>query len=72
MTVIETIAAADFMHAADSELFNRPRAEAVRMRKAIEDYLTYLNCETRNSTSATCQEWKTSLVQRPPYAVGLK
>jgi len=49
------------MHAADMELFNRPRAEVVRMRKAIEDYLTYLNCETRNSTPATCQEWKTSL-----------
>jgi hypothetical protein len=56
-----------FMHA-DGELFNRPRADVVRMRKVIEDYLTYLNCETRNSTSATCQEWKTSL----PYDVGLK
>jgi hypothetical protein len=55
-----------FMHAADSGLFDRPRAEVVRMRKVIEDYLTYLNCETRNSTSATCQEWKTSLVRRPP------
>lgn len=50
-----------FMHAANIEFFNRPRAEVVRMRKAIEDHLTYLNCETRNSTPATCQEWKTSL-----------
>lgn len=50
-----------FMHAADLEFFNRPRADGVRMRKVIEDYLTYLNCETRNSTPATCQEWKTSL-----------
>lgn len=50
-----------FMHAADLQFFNRPRAEAVRIRKVIEDYLTYLNCETRNSTSATCQEWQTSL-----------
>ena len=50
-----------FMHAADMELFNRPRAEVVRMREVIEDHLTYLNCETRNSTPATCQEWKTSL-----------
>lgn len=53
-----------FMHAADIEFFNRPRAEAVRMRKVIEDYLTYLNCETRNSTPSTCQEWKTSLASR--------
>jgi hypothetical protein len=50
-----------FMHAADTELFNRPRAEFVRIRKGIEDHLTYLNCQTRNSTPATCQEWKTSL-----------
>lgn len=50
-----------FMHSADIELFNRPRAEVLRMRKVIEDYLTYLNCETRNSTPATCQEWTTSL-----------
>ena len=50
-----------FMHAADIEFFNRPRAEAVRMVKGIEDYLNYLNCETRNSTPVTCQGWKTSL-----------
>jgi hypothetical protein len=50
-----------FMHAADTELFDRPRAEVVRMRKVIENYLTYLNCDTRNATPATCQEWKSSL-----------
>jgi hypothetical protein len=48
-----------FMHAA--EFFNRPDAEVLRIRKGIEDHLTYLNCKTRNSTPATCQEWKTSL-----------
>jgi hypothetical protein len=53
------------MHAADVQFFNRPTAEAMRMRKAIEDYLTYLNCETRNSTPATCQEWRTSLAAPP-------
>jgi hypothetical protein len=56
-----------FMHAGNIEFFNRPRAEVVRIRKVIEDHLTYLNCETRNSTPATCQEWKTSL----GYPVGL-
>jgi hypothetical protein len=49
-----------FMHG-EIEFFNRPRAEVVRIKKVIEDHLTYLNCETRNSTPATCQEWKTSL-----------
>lgn len=48
-----------FMHAA--EFFNRPSEEVMQIRKLIEDHLTYLNCEARNSTSATCQEWKTAL-----------
>ena len=54
-----------FLYAA--EFFNRPSAEVVRIRKLIEDHLTYLNCETRNSTPATCQEWKTSLA----YSISL-
>jgi hypothetical protein len=50
------------MHAAAIDFFGRPLPEVVLIRKEIEDHLTYLNCETRNSTPATCQEWKTSLV----------
>jgi hypothetical protein len=55
-----------FMHAADMAFFNRPRAEVVRIRKVIEDHLTFLKCEARNSTPATCQEWKAS----PAYRAG--
>lgn len=55
-----------FMHAADTEFFNRPMADVARMKKAIADHLTYLNCETRNSTPATCREWKTALELMAP------
>lgn len=50
-----------FMQATAIEFFERPLPEVVEIRKEIENHLTYLNCETRNSTPATCQEWRTSL-----------
>ncbi|GMV23218.1 MAG: hypothetical protein AMXMBFR57_31670 [Acidimicrobiia bacterium] len=45
-----------FMYA--GEFFNRSAEGVMRIRQGLERYLTYLNCETRNSTPSTCQEWK--------------
>lgn len=50
-----------FLYSGSIEFVDRPQAEVARIKKGIETHLTHLNCETRNSTPQTCQEWKASL-----------
>jgi hypothetical protein len=55
------VSALRFMHSRDLYIFSRAEEDVLRVRSQIEGYLTHMNCESRNTTAAICEEWKESL-----------